>query len=393
MSLQHLLEKKRKLVIGLMGGTSADGVDAALVQIDGYGSETKVKQMGYVSIPFEDAVRERILQIAQGDFGGSRELARMNALLGQLYMEACTRLCRVAGIPFEKVDLIGSHGQTVYHQPQKERYLGREVATTYQIGDVSILCEEIGAPVVSDFRVRDMAAGGQGAPLVPYTEYLLYRKKDEDVALQNIGGMGNVTFLPGGGQMAQLIAFDTGPGNVLIAAVVADMTDGKVRYDDGGRMAAEGHVSKELLRWLMDDGYLRQAPPKTTGREKYDLSYQQKLYQKANSLGVMEYDLLATVTRYTAETIAYALRNHLPRLPQVLVLGGGGSYNQTLVSQIRELLPEVQVVCNEELGWNGDAKEAVAFAILANETIHEQCNNAPAATGALHPVIMGKISQ
>lgn len=393
MSLQHLLEKKRKLVIGLMGGTSADGVDAALVQIDGYGSETKVKQMGYVSIPFEDAVRERILQIAQGDFGGSRELARMNALLGQLYMEACTRLCRVAGIPFEKVDLIGSHGQTVYHQPQKERYLGREVATTYQIGDVSILCEKIGAPVVSDFRVRDMAAGGQGAPLVPYTEYLLYRKKDEDVALQNIGGMGNVTFLPGGGQMSQLIAFDTGPGNVLIDAVVADMTDGKVRYDDGGRMAAEGHVSKELLRWLMDDGYLRQAPPKTTGREKYDLSYQQKLYQKANSLGVMEYDLLATVTRYTAETIAYALRNHLPRLPQTLVLGGGGSYNQTLVSQIRELLPEVQVVCNEELGWNGDAKEAVAFAILANETIHGQCNNAPAATGALHPVIMGKISQ
>ena len=393
MSLQHLLEKKRKLVIGLMGGTSADGVDAALVQIDGYGSETKVKQMGYVSIPFEDAVRERILQIAQGDFGGSRELARMNVLLGQLYMEACTRLCRVAGIPFEKVDLIGSHGQTVYHQPQKERYLGREVATTYQIGDVSILCEEIGAPVVSDFRVRDMAAGGQGAPLVPYTEYLLYRKKDEDVALQNIGGMGNVTFLPGGGQMSQLIAFDTGPGNVLIDAVVAKISDGKVRYDDGGRMAAEGHVSKELLRWLMDDGYLRQAPPKTTGREKYDLSYQQKLYQKANSLGVMEYDLLATVTRYTAETIAYALRNHLPRLPQTLVLGGGGSYNQTLVSQIRELLPEVQVVCNEELGWNGDAKEAVAFAILANETIHGQCNNAPAATGALHPVIMGKISQ
>ena len=393
MSLQHLLEKKRKLVIGLMGGTSADGVDAALVQIDGYGSETKVKQMGYVSIPFEDAVRERILKISQGDFGGSRELARMNALLGQLYMEACTRLCHVAGIPFEKVDLIGSHGQTVYHQPQKERYLGREVATTYQLGDVSILCEEIGAPVVSDFRVRDMAAGGQGAPLVPYTEYLLYRKKDEDVALQNIGGMGNVTFLPGGGQMSQLIAFDTGPGNVLIDAVVAKISDGKVRYDDGGRMAAEGHVSKELLRWLMDDGYLRQAPPKTTGREKYDLSYQQKLYQKANSLGVMEYDLLATVTRYTAETIAYALRNHLPRLPQTLVLGGGGSYNQTLVSQIRELLPEVQVVCNEELGWNGDAKEAVAFAILANETIHGQCNNAPAATGALHPVIMGKISQ
>ena len=317
----------------------------------------------------------------------------MNVLLGQLYMEACTRLCRVAGIPFEKVDLIGSHGQTVYHQPQKERYLGREVATTYQLGDVSILCEEIGAPVVSDFRVRDMAAGGQGAPLVPYTEYLLYRKKDEDVALQNIGGMGNVTFLPGGGQMSQLIAFDTGPGNVLIDAVVAKISDGKVRYDDGGRMAAEGHVSKELLRWLMDDGYLRQAPPKTTGREKYDLSYQQKLYQKANSLGVMEYDLLATVTRYTAETIAYALRNHLPRLPQTLVLGGGGSYNQTLVSQIRELLPEVQVVCNEKLGWNGDAKEAVAFAILANETIHGQCNNAPAATGALHPVIMGKISQ
>ena len=169
MTLEKLMRKRSKLVIGLMSGTSADGVDAVLVRIDGWGGESRMEQLAYVSIPFEDEVRRRILDIARGDFGGSQELGRMNMLLGELYLEACAQLCRQAGMDFSGIDLIGSHGQTVYHQPEKEAYLGRELAATYQIGDVSILCEKIGVPVVSDFRVRDMAAGGQGAPLVPYT--------------------------------------------------------------------------------------------------------------------------------------------------------------------------------------------------------------------------------
>lgn len=393
MSLRALMDKRSKLVIGLMGGTSADGVDAALVRITGWGPDTRVEQLAYVSVPFSDAVRARILDLAGGDFGGSRELGRMNALLGRLYLDACVELCRRAGVALSDVDLIGSHGQTVYHQPVPEEYLGREIAATYQIGDVSILCERIGAPAVSDFRVRDMAAGGQGAPLVPYTEYLLYRRPDRDVALQNIGGMGNITFLPRDGALSQLIAFDTGPGNVLIDAVVGRLSGGALRFDEGGRLAAAHPVNGPLLAWLMEDPYLRQPPPKTTGREKYDQAFVEALYRKAGELAAPEGEVLATVTRYTAETIAYAVRHHLPRLPAILIAGGGGSYNQTLLGHLRALLPELQVAVNEDLGLDGDAKEAVAFAILANEAIHGMCGNVPSATGAAHPVVMGKISQ
>lgn len=317
----------------------------------------------------------------------------MNMLLGELYLEACAQLCRQAGMDFSGIDLIGSHGQTVYHQPEKEAYLGRELAATYQIGDVSILCEKIGVPVVSDFRVRDMAAGGQGAPLVPYTEYLLYRQEGKDIALQNIGGMGNITFLPRDGSLAELTAFDTGPGNVLIDAAVERLSEGKLRYDEGGALAAKYPVSEELLDILLDDPYLRQKPPKTTGREKYGQTFLRELYRRAGALSLSDGEVLATVTRCTARTIAHAVRTHLPRLPELLIVGGGGSYNLTLLRGLRELLPEIRVVTNEDMGRDGDAKEAAAFALLANETIHGICNNAPAATGAGHPVVMGKISQ
>ena len=393
MSLRTLLEKKSKLVIGLMGGTSVDGVDAALVRIDGYGLETRLQQLGYISIPFESDVRTRILQIAQGACGGSREIARMHTLLGELYADACIQLCRLTGTPLESIDLIGSHGQTVYHQPNAENYFGKEIAATYQIGEPSVLCEKIGAVVVSDFRVRDLAAGGQGAPLVPYTEYLLYRQNNKDIALQNIGGMGNITFLPQGGKMSELIAFDTGPGNVLIDAIVEKISDGRKHYDDGGALAAKGKVNRKLLQWLLDDEYLRLPLPKTTGREKYDLAYQENLCRKAEEFGLSKIDLLATVTRYTAETIADAVHRYLPRRPAELIVGGGGSHNGTLMRHLRELLPDVRVRPNEELGWNSDAKEAIAFAILANEALHGQWNNVPAVTGAAHPVVMGKISQ
>ncbi len=393
MSLQSLREKNKKLVIGLMSGTSVDGIDAALVEIEGYALATKVRQIGFVNIPFEDDVRQRILQIASGDFGGSIEISRMHMLLGQLYLDAVMGLCEKCDISLGSIDLIGSHGQTVYHQPQPQEYLGRQIATTLQIGDVSILCECIGVPVVSDFRVRDMAARGQGAPLVPYTEYLLYREDDMDVALQNIGGMGNITYIPASCQMQDLIAFDTGPGNVLIDAAVSRITNGSLRFDEGGKMAASGRVNEGLLAWLLDDEYLMLSPPKTTGREKYDIHYQNSIYKKADELGVSDIDTLATLTRYTAETICYAIRHHLPRLPERLVLGGGGSYNETLLAHIRSLLPSVSVLRGEDLGYSSDAKEAVAFAILANEAVHSQTNNAPSATGATHPVVMGKISQ
>lgn len=393
MSLWKIRDKKERLVIGLMSGTSVDGVDAALVHIKGGGEQTEAKLISYVNVPFPREVRERILALAEGDFGGTGEVCRMNALLGYLYLDACNEVCRKAGISEEEVDLVGCHGQTVYHQPRKEEYLSHTMASTLQIGDPSIICEKMGVVAVSDFRVRDIAAGGQGAPLVPYTEYLLYTDKDRDVALQNIGGIGNITFLPKGGWMGSLMAFDTGPGNVLIDRAVWEYSKGELTFDEGGRIGASHPIDERLLDWLMEEEYLKMKPPKTTGRERYNHQFMAEIYKKSREWDIGLGQIVSTLTRYTAETIALSVREFLPRIPGRLIVGGGGSYNKTLISHIQKLLPEVSVMTNEELGLNSDAKEAVAFAILANETVNGICNNVPSATGAEHPVVMGKISQ
>lgn len=391
--LYDIMQKNEKLVIGLMSGTSADGIDAVLVKITGHGIETKVQQLAFVSPPYTEEVRERILRVAAGDFGGSKELCLMNVLLGELFADACELLCKQAGIRPDEVDLIGTHGQTVYHIPVAESYLGHSVTATLQIGEPSVLCERLGIITVSDFRVRDVAAGGLGAPLVPYTEYILYSDPARHVALQNIGGIGNITVLPAGGKLDELTAFDTGPGNMLMDSVVSRITNGRLRYDEGGKIAASGSVSKALLDILMQDPYLRQAPPKTTGREYYGKAFVDQIMQNGHALQLSDEDILATTTMFTAAAIAYSVNHHCQPKPQRLIVGGGGSLNPALMSMIAQCLPQVEVMTNEDLGLDSSAKEAVAFALLANETIHSQCNNAPAATGAQHPVIMGKICQ
>ncbi len=391
--LADIMKKEKKLVIGLMSGTSADGVDAVLAEITGHGIETKVRQLAFVSPPYTEEVRERILRVAAGDFGGSKELCLMNVLLGELFADACLMLCKEAGVQPSDIDLIGTHGQTLFHVPVAEEYLGRPIRATYQIGEPSVLVERIGAITVSDFRVRDMAAGGLGAPLVPYTEYILYSDPSRNVGLQNIGGIGNITVLPAGGRLEDLTAFDTGPGNMMIDNVIGRITNGQLRYDEGGRMAASGHVSEALLAELMKDPYLAVKPPKTTGREYYGNDYVDRIMDTAASMGLSCVDTLATVTMFTAKCIAHSADHLCPVRPERLVVGGGGSLNDTLMQDIRICLPDVEVLTNEDLGFDSAAKEAVAFALLANETIHSMCNNAPAATGASHPVIMGKISQ
>ncbi len=391
--LQDIIQKNEKLVIGLMSGTSADGVDAVLVRITGHGVLTKVEQLAFVSPPYTQEVRERILQMAGGQFGGTKEACLFNAFMGELFADACLMLCEKAGVSPQDIDLIGTHGQTVYHIPTAEPYLGRSIAATLQLGEPSILCERIGAITVSDFRVRDMAAGGQGAPLVPYTEYILYSDPNRNVGLQNIGGIGNITILPAGGRLEDLSAFDTGPGNMLIDAVVSRITQGKARYDEGGKLAASGTVSDALLQTLMQDPYLYQAPPKTTGREHYDEAFVDQIFSYGKELNLSDADLIATTTQFTASSIAHAVYNHCQPQPDRLIVGGGGSLNATLMRMIKESLPKTEVMTNEDLGLDSSAKEAVAFAILANEAISGECNNAPAATGAHHPVIMGKICQ
>ena len=383
----ELWNKPSRLVVGLMSGTSADGIDAVLTRITGSGLSTEVEQLGFYFLPFDRPTRQAILSSCGGGSGGSREICLLGTHLGKLYVQAVQELLKATGT--ETVDLIGCHGQTVYHIPEAVDYLGCATRGTLQIGDPSYLAEAFQCPIVSDFRIRDMAAGGLGAPLVPYTEFLLYRSETEDVALQNIGGIGNVTLLPAGCSLDQVTAFDTGPGNMVMDALAEKLTGGAMDYDDGGKLAASGRVIPELLEWMFADPYLAKKPPKTTGRENYGAEYVEKL------LSVGSYpliDILTTATAFTARSIALSLRRFAHRLPARLVVGGGGSRNPTLLAFLREALPEVRVQTQEDLGLSSDAKEAVAFAILANDALFAIPNNAPSATGARHPVIMGRIS-
>lgn len=387
-----LINKPSRLVIGFMSGTSADGIDAVLAEIHGHGTAARVKQCDFVFMPFEPEVRAEILRLAGGGAAAAADFCRMNFLLGELYCDAGRELCRHAGVRTEDIDLIGNHGQTFWHIPLEEKYLGHKLHGTLQLGEGAMLAEAFSCPVVGDFRVRDMAAGGLGAPLVPYTEFLLYRSEAECVALQNIGGIGNISFLPAGCGLNDILAFDTGPGNMVMDAVTARLTDGAAAYDAGGALAAQGQVSEKLLRHMLNDPYLAQRPPKTTGRERYGAEYTAALCAYAETEGIGLMDVLATATRFTAECIAAAVRDYAPEPPERLIVGGGGALNAALMRHIRQLLPTCRVMTNEELGFDGNAKEALAFAILANETVFAHANNVLSVTGARHPVVMGKIS-
>ncbi len=391
-TLFDIIKKPELLVIGLMSGTSLDGMDAALVRINGYGIKTKVTFIAYISIPYTPEERTEIMELALGESGGSRRLSLINFWMGEKGLEACRAICNTAGIPADEIDLVGSHGQTLFHIPIEKDYLGKRLTATYQTGEASVISEGLACPVVSDFRVRDMAGGGQGAPLVPYSEFLLYRSEEKNIGLQNIGGIGNMTILPRECLLDQVYAFDTGPGNMVIDQLVSRMTNVSMRWDEGGAIAARGKVSEQLLSWMLDDPFLRQKPPKTTGREMYGKPYVDKLLTKARSLDLSEENIIATATRFTVECIGLSWEKYCKERPDILIVGGGGAHNNTMMSMLKDRLP-IPVKSNEEIGMNGDAKEAVAFAILANECIHGCTNNVPSVTGARHPVIMGKITQ
>lgn len=391
-NLSQIKEKKNKLAIGLMSGTSIDGIDAVLVEIGGSGVRTKVRQIAFITLPFKAAIRERLLQVVTGEFGGSKEVGQLNFLLGELFAKACLEVCKVAGVSPGEIDFVGSHGQTIFHQPDLVNYLGKQVCSTLQIGEASVIAEQLGCMVVSDFRVRDMAAGGYGAPLVPYTEYLLYRDTKRTIALQNIGGIGNITLIPKGGGLEDLVAFDTGPGNMVIDALARIATKGRLQYDEGGQIATTGKVSQSLLDFMLKDEYLTRIPPKTTGRERYGDAYVKRICEEGETLGLTIPDIMATATYFTAKTIEIGIEKFCEDRPECLIVGGGGSQNPLLMRYIEDCLPNLEILTQEVIGHDSHAKEAIAFTVLANETIYGLTNNAPKATGAKHPVIMGKIS-
>lgn len=389
--------KEVRHVVGMMSGTSVDGVDAALVEISGTDSEPKVKLLAFENKPYPPQVREKIFSLFTPANATVDKVGYMNFLLGEIYAKSALSVIEKAGMKPEEIDVIGSHGQTIWHAPIPESPDGIPVAYTVQIGEGSVIAERTGILTVSDFRVADMAAGGQGAPLVPFSEYLLYRREKETILLQNIGGIGNMTVMPAGAKPRDVFAFDTGPGNMIIDAVISAVTGGKKTYDAGGETAAKGRVCNALLDILKEEPYYRQPLPKTTGREHFGVQYTEKIlsWWKENPIPVE--DLLATVTDLTAYSIADAYERYvLPKYrASEIIVGGGGSYNATLLRFMKERFAPhgVAVRTQEDLGLSSDAKEAVAFALMADCCMRGKANTLPSVTGAEHPAVMGKISQ
>ena len=378
--------------IGLMSGTSADGIDAALIQIEGVPGDYRIALEEFVCVPYAQAVRETILDLCRHD-APLQKVVALNVLLGKKFAEAARLVCEQGGIGLADVDFIASHGQTIWHQPEGFEIAGETVRGTLQIGESSVIAANTGCLVVADFRPADMSAGGQGAPLVPFADFALFASPSETRAVQNIGGMANVTYLPANASFAEVIAFDTGPGNVLIDGVIARLTEERLQFDAGGELAGQGKVREPLLAELLDEPYFRLPPPRTTGRERFGQEYIEHLLKRLEQEKLTDADSMATVTALTAASIAMAYQLFLEPKGHIetVIVGGGGVHNQTLMQMLRDYLPDTEVKTHVDFGMSNDAKEAVAFALLGYETLHARPSNVPSATGAALPTILGKI--
>jgi len=377
-----------------MAGTSLDGVDAALVRITGPASAPRVRLLEFVSAPYPPDVRRRVLQVAAGKLVAAGEISQLNFLLGALFAEAALQVCRKARVAPTRLAGIGSHGQTVYHQGHATSEAGHKISSTLQIAEPAVIAERTGAPVVANFRTADMAAGGQGAPLVPLVDYLLLRHGKQGAVALNIGGIANVTVIPAGAAVEEVYGFDTGPGNMLMDGLVRTFTRGRRHYDADGRMAARGKVLDDLLSKVLRFPFFRKKPPKSAGREQFGEEFVQRFFL-SRLPGARKEDLLRTANELTARTIADALRRFVDLQAGVarLVASGGGAHNRLLMKRIGELLPEVKVMPSDAFGLPVDAKEAIAFAVLADRTLHGLPGNLPAVTGACRAVVLGNVSR
>ncbi len=379
-------------VIGLISGTSTDGIDAALVEVGGAGEDLRLKLLRYRTYPYPAGVRPRLLALATRH-RPLADLCHLNVYLGELFAQAAQSLAREAGMSLSEINLIGSHGQTVQHLPHPRKEGVLSIRSTLQIGEPSVIAERTGVTTVADFRPRDIAAGGEGAPLTPYLHHHLFRDPVRTRMIVNIGGISNVTFLPAGKGLESVIAFDTGPGNMLIDGLMQRGSNGRKRMDRHGRTALAGVVHARLLRLLMKHPFLHRPPPKTTGREAFGSLLLDRLLRHGRRFALSHADLVATATAFTAHSIAFNYDSFLkPIVPaDEVVVGGGGVRNPALMDPLRELLRPAQVRTFEDFGMDSKAVEAMAFALLAYEAFRGHPNNVPSATGASRPVVMGKI--
>ncbi len=383
-------------VIGMMSGTSADGIDAALVRIAGAPPSLTAQLEGHFHVAFRPFVRERVLRLANGAATTTAEISELNFLLGEELGRAAIAACKRWRVAMKDVSLIGSHGQTIFHQGAKAKRQGTvRIASTLQIGDISLIAARTGITTIGDFRPADMAAGGQGAPLIPFADYLLYGDSVRGRVALNIGGIANVTVIPAHARPEEVFAFDTGPGNMIVDALVERTTQGRAKFDRDARLALSGRTIPELLVRLMREPYLRMKPPKSTGRELFGEQYAQGLLAWGKRHFASAADLVRTATIFTPMSIADAFRRFiLPRAHvEELIVAGGGAHNPLMMAQLAASLPGIEVVPASRFGVPPEAKEAFGFALLAYETHHGRPANLPSATGARHAAVLGKIAR
>lgn len=379
----------KRIAIGLMSGTSMDGIDAAVVEIRRHGWQREVKALAFVTVPYPKKLKEVLLRVTQDENALSRlsEISALNFVIGEHFAAAALKAMRRSGLSPERVDLIGSHGQTVSHRPR-----GKE-PSTLQLGEPAVIAQRTGVTTVADFRPADVAAGGEGAPLTPYVHYLLFRDRSRSRAIHNLGGISNLTYIPAGGTLKEVVAFDTGPGNMVIDNLCRRVTRGEKGFDSGGRLARRGNVHERLLKELLRHPFFSRRPPKSTGREEFGAGFVASLVRSAKRMGIGPSDLLATATAFTAHSIGAAYRNFI--LPSgnldEIYFAGGGRKNRTLMEMLREELPFAKVELVEKLGLNGDALEAQAFALLADEAVEGVAADLSRVTGAAQGLVLGKV--
>lgn len=377
------------LVVGLMSGTSLDGVDAVLVEITEAKGEIRMQFLDSVSRQYPPAFKEKLLRILPPNEGSVKELAYLHYLLAEEYAAAVLSLLEKVKLSPNQVDLIGCHGQTVCNLPQGKD--GFSPRARLQLGDISVIAIRTGIATVGDFRPADVAAGGDGGPLTPYFDFHAFRSFQRHRVILNIGGIANVTYIPAGAGLEEVRGFDTGPGNMLIDALVQQGTGGQQAYDRDGELAARGKVHKTLLEELLRHPFVKKAPPKSAGREEFGSHFAEDLLRRAEALGLSPPDLIATVTAFTAEAIIANCQRFLGPIDEVIV-GGGGAYNRTLMTLLQEGFKPVPVRTTEEYGVPIKSREAMGMALLAYQAFHRRPNNVPGVTGARCPVVMGKIA-
>jgi anhydro-N-acetylmuramic acid kinase len=380
-----LLKKEERIVIGILSGTSVDAIDAVLLRIKGSDADSRIDVLDFRSYPVSIDLKSKILEISDRNTGHVDDICRLNVILGLLYGKCINKLLKSNRLSARDVDLIGSHGQTIHHLPFTETRFGIKSRSTLQIGDPSVIANVTGITTVGDFRVADVAVGGSGAPLVPYLDYVLFRSETKNRLLVNIGGISNVTYLPRNADKNKLIAFDTGPGNMLIDYVMMKLF--KRKYDSNGKVSAGGKIDKDLLKFICGiDTYYSLKPPKSTGREYYGKTFSEKILNRAKK--VSKEDIVATVTEFTALAIYQNAKRF--KIDEVLV-SGGGSKNNSIMNSLRKYFNRREVMKLDHMGVNLENKEAVLFALLANELISGKKTNLKSVTGAKKNVFLGKI--